>query len=358
MGSRTRLRARPRPDRAPGPCRPALASGSTPEWRGSRRHPAAVRLDDRQGDRAWGQDRAEARARLSRAIRQTSTVIQGGTTSKAFLLDLLDRPEFVPRRDRYDLLDTMMGRGLRAAAAGRTWPCWPPRFEAYEAHERRQQDRAVHLGRARAPRGRHETRHQVDVPGGRRGLQARGCPGAARSGTRSGSTIVLFKVDVAGPDRFELRLAVGGQTFDVLSVAQGPDYLVEVDGAGAPDLRRRGRPGPRPRPGHGGGRLGRGRGRGRRGRRGGRGGEHEAGDLAARPGLRPGRRGLRRRHTQVESGAKLLRIEPAADEGAEAESAREDAQGSGPTWARSTGRPRPTRIRRRRQRTRWWRCGT
>ena len=38
---------------------------------------------------AWGRDRAEARARLSRALRQTTTVIRGGTTNKAFLLDLL-----------------------------------------------------------------------------------------------------------------------------------------------------------------------------------------------------------------------------------------------------------------------------
>src|SRR5205814_2016376 len=39
------------------------------------------------------------------------------------------------------------------------------------------------------------------------------------------------EVDVDRAGRFEIRLAVGGQTFDVLSVAQGPDYLVEVDGA-------------------------------------------------------------------------------------------------------------------------------
>ena len=42
---------------------------------------------------AWGRDRDEARARLSRALRQTAAVIDGGTTNKAFLLDLLDRPE-------------------------------------------------------------------------------------------------------------------------------------------------------------------------------------------------------------------------------------------------------------------------
>ena len=40
-----------------------------------------------------------------------------------------------------------------------------------------------------------------------------------------------MQVDVERSGRFELTLSVGGQHFDVLSVAQGPDYLVEVDGA-------------------------------------------------------------------------------------------------------------------------------
>ncbi len=94
---------------------------------------------------AWGRDRSEARARVSRALRQTTTVISGGTTNKAFLPDLLDRPEFVARRDRHDLAqDPMMADGYA-----------PPRrvdvallataFEAYEAHARRQRDSAVHL---------------------------------------------------------------------------------------------------------------------------------------------------------------------------------------------------------------------
>ena len=41
----------------------------------------------------------------------------------------------------------------------------------------------------------------------------------------------LIDVDAARTGRFERRLTVGGQTFAVLSVPQGPDYLVEVDGA-------------------------------------------------------------------------------------------------------------------------------
>src|SRR5437763_10045579 len=178
---------------------------------------------------AWGQDRAEARARLSRAIRQTSTVIQGGTTSKAFLLDLLDRPEFVRGEIDTTWLDTMMAEGyappLRVDVA-----LLATAFEAYEAHERRQQDRLFTSAERGRPEVGHETRHQVDVRVGGEAYKlgvSRCRP--VRYHVDLDDRSVEVDVDRAG--RFEIRLAVGGQTFDVLSVAQGPDYLVEVDGA-------------------------------------------------------------------------------------------------------------------------------
>ena len=44
---------------------------------------------------AWGRDRAEAMARLRVALRGTTVVVKGGTTTKSFLLELLDRPEVI-----------------------------------------------------------------------------------------------------------------------------------------------------------------------------------------------------------------------------------------------------------------------
>ena len=44
---------------------------------------------------AWGRDRPEALARLRVALRDTTVVLRGGTTTKSFLLALLDRPEVV-----------------------------------------------------------------------------------------------------------------------------------------------------------------------------------------------------------------------------------------------------------------------
>src|SRR6476661_4643997 len=177
---------------------------------------------------AWGQDRAEARARLARALRQTSTVIQGGTTSKAFLLDLLDRPEFVRGEIDTTWLDTMMAEGdappLRVDVA-----LLATAFEAYEAHERRQQDRLFTSAERGRPEIGHETRHQVDVRVGGEAYKVgvSRCRPARYHVDLDGRSV---EVDVDRAGRFEIRLAVGGQTFDVLSVAQGPDYLVEVDG--------------------------------------------------------------------------------------------------------------------------------
>src|SRR3954464_6717502 len=44
---------------------------------------------------AWGHDRDEALARLRCALRDTTVVLRGGTTTKSFLLALLDRPELI-----------------------------------------------------------------------------------------------------------------------------------------------------------------------------------------------------------------------------------------------------------------------
>ncbi len=178
---------------------------------------------------AWGRDRSEARARLTRALRQTATVINGGTTNKAFLLDLLARPEFVRGEVDTTWLDAMMADGYT-----------PPRrvdvallaaaFEAYEAHARRQQDRLFTSAERGRPEVGHETRHQVDVRAGGEAYRLRVC--RSRRGRYQveldGRSV---EVDVERSGRFELRLSAGGQAFDVLSVAQGPDYLVEVDGA-------------------------------------------------------------------------------------------------------------------------------
>ncbi|MBW0105580.1 carboxyl transferase domain-containing protein [Pseudonocardia sp. KRD291] len=205
---------------------------------------------------AWGRDRDEARARLSRALRQTATVIDGGSTNKAFLLDLLDRPELVSGEVDTTWLDTMM-------AAGYT----PPRrldvallataVQSHDGHAERQQERLFASAERGRPEVGYETWHQTDVtaagqsyrlrvartrnnryrveldpPTGGGGSSSPTAGGGSSSPTAGGgSSAQTVDVDVERSGRFERRLTVGGTTYAVLSVAQDSDFIVEVDGA-------------------------------------------------------------------------------------------------------------------------------
>ena len=177
---------------------------------------------------AWGRDRNEARARLSRALRQTTAVIEGGTTNKAFLLDLLDRPEVLNGEFTTMWLDTMMADGYT-----------PPRrtdvallaaaIEAQEAHVARQRDRLFASAERGRPEVGHEAWHQVDVRVGGESYRLRV---AQSRGGRYHVELDGKAVDVEAErtGRFERKLTVGDTTFAVLSAPQGSDYLVEVDG--------------------------------------------------------------------------------------------------------------------------------
>ena len=259
---------------------------------GGRCHPAAVRLDDRQGDRLGPGPGRGPRAAVPRAPAD-----RRGDQGRDHEQGLPARPAgpagVRPWRGRHDLAGHDDGRRLRPAAAGRRRAAGH-RLRGLPGVRPRPAGPAVHLRRARAPGGRPR-----DVASGRRPRRLRGLPvpgvpapagtvpGAARRPRGAGRRRAVGPVR-AHPRRRRsaLRRPLG---------RAGPGLPDRGRRSGTPDLRRRGGAGPRAGPGHGGGHNGRRRRRGRGGRRRGHRGEHEAGDGVARPGGGPGRRGARRR---------------------------------------------------------------
>jgi acetyl/propionyl-CoA carboxylase alpha subunit/acetyl-CoA carboxylase carboxyltransferase component len=179
---------------------------------------------------AWGADRDQALRRLRRALSQTTVLVEGGTTNKSFLLDLVDRPEVVEGR-----ADTAWLDRLTAANGHRT-----DRFAevalvvaAIDVHDReRLLDRARFL--SSAARGRPESDleagHDVELcweQGEYRLHVATGDLGGWYRVALDGTLVdvVLDRLDAA-----HSRLTLSGQTYRVVSHAHRTEHLVEVEG--------------------------------------------------------------------------------------------------------------------------------
>jgi acetyl/propionyl-CoA carboxylase alpha subunit/acetyl-CoA carboxylase carboxyltransferase component len=177
---------------------------------------------------AWGQDRAEALARLRHALRGTTAVVEGGATNRSFLLALLDRPEVAEGRFDNHWLD-------RLTAAGGHLPAPDPVALLMAAVESYDLDQAADQAafHARAARGGPEA--TVDA-GHRCRLRYRGHRYDLRV-FRTGAHTYRVTSDAGVADLtvehrvgYERRVLVGGRAHRVTAVVEGATLRVDVDG--------------------------------------------------------------------------------------------------------------------------------
>ena len=177
---------------------------------------------------AWGHDRAEAFARLRRALDRTLVVLSGGASNRCGLLALLDRPEIGTGAVACGWYDDLREAGALVPAPDPV-AVVAAAVEAYEAD--------LSLVRAAffasAERGRPEQPEAVgtQVQLGYRGHDYRlrvDRTGPDRYRVSDGVSL-LARVDRLGG--FERRVAVGGRRHRVVASEQTGAFRLEIDGA-------------------------------------------------------------------------------------------------------------------------------
>jgi acetyl/propionyl-CoA carboxylase alpha subunit/acetyl-CoA carboxylase carboxyltransferase component len=185
---------------------------------------------------AYGATRAQALARLERALTDTTVVLEGGTTNKAFLLELLDRPEvrgngqtsspdewadtgWIDRERTVGGLNRHRHSGVAVVAAA---------IDAYAAAEHLERQRFFTTAHGGRPQARHEvgrtfalklrgTTHQVET--------AQVGPDRYRVAV-DGRTV---DATLERQGRFAGRLTVSGRTYRVVTASHGAEHQIEVD---------------------------------------------------------------------------------------------------------------------------------
>jgi len=182
---------------------------------------------------AWGCDRAEARARLQRALLDLAVVVRGGTTNRSFLLDLLAAPEVIAGTYDTGWLDRCTADGARLAPVD-PWSAMVALVAAAIDADGEQAgiERAQFL--ASASRGRPEASREVGrVIELRFGGQAYAVR-VGRAGRHGWYRVEIdgHVVDVVSERlaRFRSRMWMGGRIHRLVSSTSGNDHVVEVDG--------------------------------------------------------------------------------------------------------------------------------
>ena len=179
---------------------------------------------------AWGRDRPEALARMRCALRETTVVVRGGTTTRAFLLDLLDRPEVVTGIADIGWLDRI-GPAVTAEPT-------PAAFVAladvaiHASDEMHAIERDAFLESARGGRARASQEVGRTVELAYRGQVYR--VAVARVGTDEYHVVLdgrAIDVDVDRLSQLESRVTVGADRFHVVAVHESTSHVVEVNGA-------------------------------------------------------------------------------------------------------------------------------
>ncbi len=179
---------------------------------------------------AHGRDRAEALARLRRAVEQTTVVVRDGISNKAFLQELLARPEVASSDLDVGWVDRVSDEIARAGSRSADVALIAAAVAAYEhqlAVEIRQFRSSAMRGRPKLEDGLGHT-IELRYRGESYDFEVFGTAKQQYRVEIDGSSIDVSTEDL-GP-RAGLRLQFGDRFHRLISELQGVTHLVEIDG--------------------------------------------------------------------------------------------------------------------------------
>jgi acetyl/propionyl-CoA carboxylase alpha subunit/acetyl-CoA carboxylase carboxyltransferase component len=182
----------------------------------------------------YGRTREEALARLRRAVRATTVLIEGGATNKSFILDLLDQPEVIDGSADTGWIDRVRGEGRLVSHRHSGVALVAAAIEGYEDAEQVERTRLLETAHGGRPQVQHEVGRAIDLKlrgASYRVTVARIGPDRFRVGVGTGNDhLKVVDAELERLDDYTSRLVVGGQRFRLVTATHGPVHLVEVDG--------------------------------------------------------------------------------------------------------------------------------
>jgi acetyl/propionyl-CoA carboxylase alpha subunit/acetyl-CoA carboxylase carboxyltransferase component len=183
---------------------------------------------------AIGRDRAEALARLRRAVAETTVIVEGGATNKSFLTALLEAREVVEATADTGWVDRARAEGRLTARQHLGIALAAAAIDGYEQAESIERTRLWESGRGGRPHVRHQPGQLIEMKAdGRPYKLGVACTGAGRYRVRiedaAGKTAVLDAA-LKRLDAHLSRLTVNGLAYRLATAIHGPVHVVEVDG--------------------------------------------------------------------------------------------------------------------------------
>ncbi|GGN06870.1 fused acetyl/propionyl-CoA carboxylase subuit alpha/methylmalonyl-CoA decarboxylase subunit alpha [Terrabacter tumescens] len=182
---------------------------------------------------AHGRDRDEALARLRRAMAETTVVIDGGSTNKSFILDLLDQPEIIDGSADTGWIDRVRAEGRLVSHRHSGIALVAAGIEAYEDAEAIERARLLESARGGRPQVQHAVGRAIDLK--LRGtaykvMVLRTASHRYRVSITNGGDEHVVDATLDRIDEYAGRIVVEGRAHRLVTATHGPVHLVEVDG--------------------------------------------------------------------------------------------------------------------------------